>query len=163
MAEALAVVGVVSNIVGLIDISLKLYDRLRRTLTDVDEIPKSLRPIKTELPVLIKTLEDIGKALKQRKLDVEIIQVIEPAVNGCATSICELELLLAGVLLNPKDRRSKKLWKAWKSIVKESEVNKSVVAIRGYVGTLTFYLAASSSFLQPVTGKKSTSRTQTIN
>jgi hypothetical protein len=163
MAEALAIVGVVSNIVGLVDFSSKLYSRLKDTLADANEVPKSFRSIKTELPVLIRTLEDIGESFRDGKLNEETAQVVALAVRGCETSVHELEKLLARLVFDENMHKSKKMWRAFKAVVKESEVNNIVVAIRGYVGTLTFYLVASASSLQPLTGKQSSSCPKATN
>ncbi|KAF7536781.1 hypothetical protein G7054_g4255 [Neopestalotiopsis clavispora] len=154
MAEALAAVGVASSIIALVDFSLTLYGHMKEIVADVHDVPKSFRPINTQLPVLMRTLEDIGKAFKDGKLDEETAKVLAPTVERFMTSIQELEKLLAGVLLDPKDRRSKKLWKTLKGVAKESEVKSIVEDVHGYVGTLTFYLAASASSLQPLTDER---------
>jgi hypothetical protein len=57
MAEAFAVVGVVSNIVQLVDFGAKVLHRLNNFQYSLGNIPKSFRHIKAELPILLDTLE----------------------------------------------------------------------------------------------------------
>ena len=52
MAEALAVVGVVSSIVQIIDFSSKIGHRLGEFQSSLGDIPETFRRIKAELPVL---------------------------------------------------------------------------------------------------------------
>jgi hypothetical protein len=57
MAEALAIVGLVSSIVQFVDFSSKLVERLNEFLSNLEEVPKTFKDIKTELPLLINTLK----------------------------------------------------------------------------------------------------------
>jgi hypothetical protein len=59
MAEALAVVGIVSSIIQVVEFSAKVADRLNDFASSVGEIPKAFRHIQTELPLIIDSLRRI--------------------------------------------------------------------------------------------------------
>lgn len=52
MADPLTVVGIIANIVQLVDFSTKVLARLDDFQSNLGEIPKAFRHIKAELPVL---------------------------------------------------------------------------------------------------------------
>jgi hypothetical protein len=52
MAEAITVIGLVGNIVQLVDFSSRVLHRLEEFQAGLGEIPMSFRHIKAELPVL---------------------------------------------------------------------------------------------------------------
>jgi hypothetical protein len=57
--EALAVVGLVSSIVQFVDFSSKVIERLDDFHTAVDRAPKAFEGIRTELPLLLDTLQHV--------------------------------------------------------------------------------------------------------
>lgn len=57
MAEALAIVGIVSSIAQIIDFSSKILHRLGEFQFSLGDIPETFRHIKAELPVLQDTLQ----------------------------------------------------------------------------------------------------------
>ena len=65
----------------------------------------------------------------------------------------EIDLILAKTLPKQGDGRAKKVIKSVGSVLNDGKVEHIAKILRGYIGTLTFYFAASSSTLQPLTGK----------
>jgi hypothetical protein len=57
MAEALAIVGLVSAIVQFVDFGSKIVERLQDFHSSVNEVPKAFRDVKIELPLLLNTLK----------------------------------------------------------------------------------------------------------
>ena len=57
MAEALAAVGLASAIVQFIDFGTKILTRLADFSTEAEEVPKTFRLIKVQLPLILNTLQ----------------------------------------------------------------------------------------------------------
>jgi hypothetical protein len=155
MAEALAVVGVVASIVQLVDFSSKVLDRLDEFQSHLGEIPKSFRHIKAELPVLRDTLQQTKEAIDAGFFRDETKSALAPAIEGCMDQIGSLDAILIKTLPVPTDSRLKRGTKAIWSLHQDAKVESITKILRGYIGTLTFYHAVTSSTLQalPVTGR----------
>src|ERR1700759_374988 len=91
MAEALAVVSVVSSIVQLVDFGSKVLQRLREYQTTLGEIPKSFRGIKRELPILLDTLEQTKSAAQNGTLREETKLALLPIIEGCVNNVKALD------------------------------------------------------------------------
>ena len=152
MAEALAVISVVANIIQLVDFSSKVLRRLDEFRTGLEEIPKSFRHFSAELPVLKFTLQQIGEAIEAGSVKDKMEQALIPAIEGCKEQIQLLDALLAKVLPEATDSRFRRNAKAVLSFKQEAKVESITKILQGYVVTLTFYYAAISSTLQPLTG-----------
>ena len=61
MAEALAIVSLISSIVQFVDFSSKIVHRLNEFHSSLDEVPKSFRDVKIELPLLVDTLGSVHR------------------------------------------------------------------------------------------------------
>jgi hypothetical protein len=57
MAEAVAVIRLVSAIVQLVDYGTKIIKRLNEFQSDIDQVPQTFRDIKNQLPLLLNTLQ----------------------------------------------------------------------------------------------------------
>jgi N-terminal domain on NACHT_NTPase and P-loop NTPases len=67
MAEALAVVTVVSSIITLVDFSSKVLHRLNDFQSSCGEIPETFKQVKKELPILLATLDHTKVAVAARR------------------------------------------------------------------------------------------------
>ena len=63
MAEALAVVGIVANIIQLVDFGSRVLKRLEEYQSKLGEIPEAFRHIKAELPILLDALRQTKAAI----------------------------------------------------------------------------------------------------
>jgi hypothetical protein len=152
MAEALAVIGVVASIVQLVDFSSKVLVRLDEFQSSLGEIPKSFRHIKAELPVLQDTLKQTKDAVDAGFVRDETKTALTPAIEGCMEQIRSLDAILTKTLPTSNDSRLRRGTKAIWSLHQDAKVESIMKVLRGYIGTLTFYYAAMSSALQPLTG-----------
>ncbi|ELR05748.1 hypothetical protein GMDG_07590 [Pseudogymnoascus destructans 20631-21] len=154
MADPLTVVGIVANLVGLVEFSTKVLARLNDFQSTLGEIPKAFRHIKAELPVLQETLKQTIDKIDHGAIKDSTKAALLPAVQGCKMQIEALDDLLAETLPVASDSRLKKTTKALWSIKQDSKVESIMKTLRGYIGTLTFYHAAASSTLQPMKDTK---------
>lgn len=152
MAEAIAAIGVVASVIQLVDFSSKVLHRLEQFQSSVGEIPLSFRHIKAELPVLQDTLQQTREALEAGSVRDQTKKALIPAIEGCTEQIRLLDSILAKLSPTSTDSRLRRGTKALLSLHQESKVESITKILRYYVGTLTFYYAAISSPLQPLTG-----------
>lgn len=149
MAEALAVVGVVASIVQLVDFGSRVLLRLNEFQSSVGEIPKTFQHIKAELPVLLDTLEQTKTAIQNGSVRDETKKALLPAIDGCRTQIGLLNIVIGKVLPLSGDSWREKSRKAVSSLRQDGKVRKIRTDLQGYIQTLTYYHAATSSTLQP--------------
>ena len=155
MAEAFAVVAIVSSIVQLVDFTSKIIARLNEFHSNTSDIPKSLSHLKAELPLVVRTLQQIQEAINAGLFSQECVTALQPAIQGCQESVAEINSILAKTLPVQGDGRARKAFKSVGSVLSDGKIENITTTIRGYIGTLSFYFAASSSTLQPLTGKTS--------
>ena len=157
MAEALAVVGIIANIVQLVEFGSKILHRLTEFQSSVQDVPESFRHIKAKLPLLLHTLQQTKEAIDAGRVNDETTKTLDPIIQGCREQIELLDATLAKTLPSPNDTPGKRRIKAILSIPQDAKVEKIVKTLHSYIRTLTFYYAAVSSTLRPLTGKYSPS------
>lgn len=153
MAEALATVSVVSSIVQLVDFSTRVVCRLEDFHSSAGEIPKSFRHIKTELPLLQTTFQQIKETIDAGPVADGASKALLPVIAGCQEQIAQLDAILAKVLPEINDSWRKRGKKVILSLHQDSKVESITNILRNYIGILTFYYAAVSSTLESFTGR----------
>jgi hypothetical protein len=153
MAEALAVVAVVASIVQLVDFTTRVVRRLDDFHSIAGEMPKSFRQVKTELPLLGTTLQQIKEAIDADLVADGSKSTLLPVVAGCKEQVAQLDAILARTLPEITDSWRKRGKKALVSLHHDAKVESITKILRNYIGILTFYYAAASSTLQPLTGR----------
>jgi hypothetical protein len=152
MAEALAVVGVVSSIVGLVDFGSKVLHRLNDFQSSRGEIPETFKHVKDELPILLETLYQTKVAVEKGGIKEETKKAVLLVVNGCQTQITLLDNLIARSLPREEDSWRKKAGKAIFSLRQDAKVAKITAILRTHIQSLTNYRVTTSSTLQAGNG-----------
>jgi N-terminal domain on NACHT_NTPase and P-loop NTPases len=145
MAEALAIVGLVSSIVQFVDFSSKIVHRLNEFHASLDEVPESFRDIKIELPLLVDTLERTKKQTEDGCFSKNTQEAICSVIKGCQLQIERLNDVLEETLPTKGDSSWRRGKKAFSSIVQEKKVQQITTTFRNYVQTLTYHQATGSS------------------
>jgi hypothetical protein len=153
MAEALAIVSVIASIVQLVDFSTRVVSRLDEFYSVAKEIPKSFRHVKTELPLLATTLSQLKEAIDMTLVTDGSKKALVPVIAGCNEQVAQLDAILKKTLPETNDSLHIKSKKAIVSLHYDPKVESITKTLRSYVGILTFYYAAVSSTLQPLTGR----------
>ena len=152
MAEALAVVGVVSSIVGLVDFGSKVLHRLNDFQSSRGEIPETFKHVKAELPILLETLYQTKVAVEKGSIKEETKKALLLVVDGCQTQITLLDNLIARSLPREEDSWRKKAGKAFFSLRQDAKVSKITTILRTHIQSLTNYRVTASSTLQTANG-----------
>ena len=153
MAEGLAVVAIVSSIVQLVDFTSKIIARLNEFHSGTNDIPKSLSYLKAELPLVVRTLQQIQESIHAGLFSKECTTALQPVIQGCQESVSDINSILVKTSPKQGDGRTRKAFKSVSSVLSDGKIENITKTLRSYIGTLNFYLAASSSTLQPLTGK----------
>ncbi len=151
MAEGLAVVGLVANIVQLVDFSSKILRRLNEFNSSIEEIPESFHHVKTELPLLQDALQQTKKAIDAGSIGYQ--DDLVPVVEGCLAQVAQLDGIISITLPASGDDRRTKDMKALISVKQGPRVEHIRRILQGYTLTLTFYYDATASTLRPLTGR----------
>jgi hypothetical protein len=152
MAEALVIVSVVASIVQLVDFSTRVSSRLDEFYSVTKEVPKSFRHVKTELPLLATTLAQLKGAISTTLVADKSTKALVSVIAACNEQVTQLDAILEKTLPEANDSLRIKGKKAIVSLHYDSKVESITKTLRSYVGILTFYYAAASSTLQPLTG-----------
>jgi hypothetical protein len=145
MAEALAVVGIVASIVQLVDFGVRIVKRLEEYQSELGEIPEAFRHTKTELPALLDALQQTKAAIDAGSMQYGAQKALLPAVEGCRTQVELLNDVIMKALPASGDSWAKRKRKALGSLRYDAKVEKISAVVRGYVQTLTYHAATSSS------------------
>jgi hypothetical protein len=94
MAEALVIVGLVSSIVQFVDYSSKVVERLGEFQSNLDEVPKTFKDIKTELPLLINTLKRTEDQVRAGDVSQDTQDALFLVVEGCRDQLKILDDIL---------------------------------------------------------------------
>lgn len=144
MAEALAAVGIVANMVQLVDFSSRVLKRLEDYQSQLEDIPEAFRHISAGLPVLLDALRQTQSAIDAGRMQDGSEKALRPAIEGCRVQIRLLDDIIAKALPASSDSRIRRGGKALKSLRYDAKAERIAAVIRGYIQTLTYHAAASS-------------------
>ena len=139
MAEALAIVGLVSSIVQFVDFGSKIVDRLNEFRSSLDEVPKCFRDLKTELPLLSETLKRTKTQAEGNCFSKFTQEAILGVVKGCQSQVELLDDLLEKTLPKTGDSSWRRGKKALLSVTQEKKVQQITTTFRNYVQTLAYH------------------------
>ncbi|KAL9086085.1 MAG: hypothetical protein Q9165_007297 [Trypethelium subeluteriae] len=143
MAEALAVVSIVANIVQLVDFGSCVLKRLEEYQFKLGDIPEAFRHIKAELPVLLDALQETQSRIDAGSVREETKKALLPAIEGCRVQIRLLDDVISKVIPAASDSWIRRGGKAVRSLHYDAKVERLTVVIRGYIQTLMYHAAAS--------------------
>lgn len=150
------VVGIVANIIQLVDFGSRILRRLEEYQSKFGDIPEAFRHIKAELPVLVDALQQTQSAIDAGSMRDESKKALLPAVEGCGVQIKLLDEVIALALPVSSDSWIRRGGKAFRSLRYDAKVERITAVIRGYIQTLTYHAAASLRPLADQTLPRST-------
>jgi hypothetical protein len=147
MAEALAIIGLVSAIVQFVDFGSKIVERLQDFYSSVNEVPKAFRDVKVELPLLLNTLKRTQAQAESGALSKETQEALLPVVEGCRSQVELLDSSLVKSLPKLGDSSLRRGMTAFLSVGQEKKVEQITTTLRKYVQTLTYHEATGATRL----------------
>ena len=117
-AEAIAVLGVISSIIAIVDGTKKVYD----AATNPQGLPEAFREVAGRLPIVGNTLDSTKQNIEERKVNNDSCKGVKHIVEACEEKAKRLEELFHKAI--PPDGASdlKRYYKAVKAWGKGSEV-----------------------------------------
>ena len=119
MAEALAVIGLVSAIVQFVDFGNKIVSRVSEFQSSINDVPKSLRDTLVELPLLLDTLKRTKEQAEDGQVDKNTQKALLPIVSGCQSQVEALNDIVVKMLPRIGDSSWKRGVKAFSSVRQE--------------------------------------------
>ena len=124
MAEALAVVGLVSAIVQFIDFSTKIVNRLDEFQAEVADGPKVYQDVQNRLPLMLDLVNKIQVRVAAGQIDRPSQVTMLPIIESCISQVSLLGSLLSKALPEANDSSWARGKKAFRSVIRESEMEK---------------------------------------
>jgi len=138
-AEALLVVGIIANIVQLVDFTSKVVGRVKDSAQDGHSIPKAFRNIQVTLPLLASTLRKTEVQVKSGKSDEQTCNALRPVVEACEAQMNELKAIFVQALPAEGASRWTRGWKAIASVGKDKKVDDIARSLSELRSTLIHY------------------------
>jgi hypothetical protein len=145
MAEALAIVSLVSAIVQFVDFGGKVVERLNEFNSDRHEVPKTFQAVKVQLPLLISTLRRTEEQASTGHVSEEAATALKPLVDACSAEIKVLQNILEKTLPPQKSSSWQRRLLALKSLAHDKDVERSITKLEGHIRLLTFYQSTNNS------------------
>jgi len=139
MAEALAIIGLVSAIAQFVDLSTKIIERLTEFQSRLDEAPQTFRDLLVQLPLLQNTLERTKASAETGIIDIDTKQAVLEVVKGCQSQVKQLDDILVKTIPVAGDSRLRRGVKAFKSVGQEKDVQTIMARIQQYQISLIHY------------------------
>lgn len=133
MAEALAVVGIVSSIVQIVEFSSKVVQRLNDFASSVGKVPRAFRHIKTEIPLIIDSLRRIQDQARAGRLETATVDAVKPVIQDCQREIKRLEAILDKTVPLVDASQWDRCKKAFLSLGKDKDVEQIADLLSRYV------------------------------
>jgi hypothetical protein len=138
MAEALAIVGLVSSIVQFVDFGSKIVRRLQDFHSSVNAVPKAFQDVKVVLPLLLDTLKRTQAQAESGAYSRETQEALFPVIEGCRSQVELLDNILVKILPKPEDSSLRRGMLAFSSVGQERKVEQITSTLREYVQILTY-------------------------
>ena len=124
-AEGIAVLGVISSIIAIVDGTKKVYD----AATNAQGLPEAFREVAGRLPIVGNTLDSTKQNIEERKVNNDSCKGVKHVVEACEEKAKKLEELFHKAI--PPDGASdlKRYYKAVRAWGKGSEVENLMKAI----------------------------------
>ncbi|KAF1842634.1 TPR-like protein [Cucurbitaria berberidis CBS 394.84] len=142
MAE-LAALGIAASVLQIIDVGVRVVERLNDSRKNGTTLPHAFRHINTRLPVFIDALRETKSRLEDMTDSAR--KAIRPAIEECLIQIQKLEATLDKVLPSENESGAMRGWKAVVSVKYDNDVKEMDEVIRHYMEAMAQHRQLSSS------------------
>ena len=149
-AEALAVVGIVANILQLVDFSSKAISRVKEFGEDAQDIPKTFRDIQTGLPLVVHTLSEIQTRVSDGQVPEESCKALKGVLGDCEAKLAELKIIFEKVLPQDGDSKGKRVLKGLVSLRQDKKVEEISQALWRSLQSLTLFHVVAAPTIREI-------------
>jgi len=145
MAEALAGVQIAASIIQVIDVGVRVLERLKDFHDTTNALPDALKHISNKLPILIDALRLTNDAMEV--MTDRARKAFQPAIQECYTQITRLEVTINAVLPRKGDTGGRRTWKAILSVKQDGQVKKMDKVIQEYMAVMSQHHTSSLAMM----------------
>jgi hypothetical protein len=142
--SGLEVVSAIASIGQLIDLGIKVINRMNEFRDKSIRLPKAFRHIQIELPVFINILRETKATSDANQLSDSGRKALKTLIRECYVQIHTLNTLLTKALPKSSDSGTIRSWKAVTSFRYDDDVKEVETVIRKYLQTLSHQGIASA-------------------
>ncbi|KAL8883244.1 MAG: hypothetical protein Q9192_007323, partial [Flavoplaca navasiana] len=142
-AEALVALSIIANVAAVIDLTSKIFGRIKDAGGTVQNVPKAFRDVQSTLPLLSHALKQTQRRIETGTLDEEACLALKPVLQDCFSNISELNEIFDKCL--PRDGSSK-FYRGWKAVIslrQDKKVEEISELIHKRVQFLTYHHVAA--------------------
>jgi hypothetical protein len=140
MAE-IAALSLAASILQVIDISVRVAERLNEYRKKADSLPDAFKHARTRLPIFVLALRDTNAKIEDMPDSAK--RAMKPAVDECFAQIKKLDKIIDKVLFKPGDTGAIRGWKSVVSVRYDSDVKELDKVIRKYMEAMQYGLSSA--------------------
>ena len=149
-AEALAVIGIIANILQLLDFTSKAISRVKEYGEDARDIPKTFRDIQTRLPLVVQILGEIETRVSHGQVSEESCKALKGVMGDCRAKFAELEIIFEKVLPQDNASKGKRVWKGLVSLRQDKKVEEISQALWRSLQSLTLFHVVAAPTIREI-------------
>jgi len=134
MAEAMAVIGLVQNVITIGELCLRLIRQVRT----YQDLPDSLQDIQAKLPLILDSLRKIEHRIEEQDCSNETKKVWEPMLKRCQDLVQKLYDFLPKYETSKDYHLGRRVLKAISALSNESGIKDIADSIHQYIQTFSF-------------------------
>ena len=150
MAEAVAVIGLASSIVQLLDFGSKVGARLNEFKSDSQDLSGTLKTIKVQLPLILNTVKRTQEQAQNGLVSEPTAEALQAVVKDCKQAVIQLDGILTKIL-PPKGASS---WQrrafAFKSLAYDKEIQRTTSYLDRNISVLTLHQVTAAAELSKI-------------
>ncbi|KAK4168165.1 short-chain dehydrogenase [Cladorrhinum sp. PSN259] len=146
--DPITALGLAAAILQFVEIGSKIVQRLSEFSADVNQVPKSFRQVRTELPLIVDGLRRINEQVKSGALEPTTEAALVPVITECLHAALQLNDLLDKTLPSADASTWERRKKALSSLAKDKKVDDLGDALGRYLRVLTFHQVLNPTPLQ---------------
>lgn len=147
--DPLTALSLAAAILQFVEAGSKIVKRLSEFSPALDDIPRSFRQVRTELPLIIDGLRRVNEQAKAGLVEPSTEAALLPVVRECLQSTVELNDLLDRIIPSATASTWERRKKAIASLTKDKKVKELAEALEKYVRVLTFHQVTSAPAKKP--------------
>ena len=149
-AEALAVVGIIVNMVPLVELSWKAISRIKEYGADVQDVPRTSRDIESSLRLMGQTLSEIQRRVKDGQVQEESCKALKGVLGDCTAKLAELKSIFENVLPQDGASRGERVWRALVSLWQDKKVEEISQALWRSLQSLTLFHVVTAPTIRDI-------------
>jgi hypothetical protein len=153
MAE-FAAIQIVASIIQVIDVGVRIIERLDDFREKANGLPRTFRHISTKLPLLVDALRQTKEVMEGMSDSTR--KAFKPAIEECLVQVKKLDETIKAIVPKAGDTGMSRSWKAVISVKYDSEIKEMDRVIKDYMEVMAQH-QTSAMALQSMKGSSMTS------